>query len=181
MYKPITAFAVVLFLPCSFVIGQDARAPEPDTLNTVYYLDSAHHALTDLEKQTSTQGGGGLKNPFGRAKQIAKLKGDKSSVRFRSDQTIEFVISLTNNTDPTMLVLYPFTPKKDSREAVIGTAGGIGDQGFAFVRPIPLKISRYGQASYKIVPETTLKPGEYGFTAATMPIDFRCFGIDPAN
>jgi hypothetical protein len=70
--------------------------------------------------------------------------------------------------------LYRLEPKDGKRELVFGSATFLTGKSGDFIQ---LDISRFGEHSYKLVPTTQLKPGEYAFTTVDLQEVF-CFGLD---
>jgi hypothetical protein len=92
----------------------------------------------------------------------------------KSNQKMEFVVSLANGVDPNKYQLVSFQSKAGKRKAVLIEATWTGQK----ANPVflPCNISKFGD-SYKFTPSQTLSPGEYVFSASDSNDTFG-FGID---
>jgi hypothetical protein len=175
MKRSVPLLVVFLALTSSILTapGQNPKLPEPDTIGAVYFFDPAKNSLVELEKQiTASQ-----KHGWPKQKIVAVMKGEKAPLRFKSNQPMEFVVSLANGVDPSKFQLVAFTPKAGNREATIKEATWTGSK----INPIfqPFKISKFGSA-YKFTPSPALPPGEYAFSANDSQDAF-AFGVDEAG
>ncbi len=150
--------------------SQGQKLPEPENIGAFYFLDSANNSLIALEKQIATV----KKRGMFKGEVLAEIKGEKSPVRFKTDQKLEFVVSLPNGVDPNKSQLVIWTVKKGKREVVMVEATWTGSK----ANPVflPYNVTKFGNA-YKFTPARPLSAGEYAFSPSDS-YDTYCFGID---
>jgi hypothetical protein len=64
-------------------------------------------------------------------------------------------------------VLLHMTPKDDTRQAQLGTVGGIGGRGGGMGKSkdaVPCSVEKLGDGAFRVRPKEPLAPGEYAFT-----------------
>jgi hypothetical protein len=178
--------AAVCLLVSLFIIasGQESgKVQEPEYIGVFFLLEPATGNLIPLERQTP-EGKIKLKAMgFGGGESVLEVKGEKSPVRFRADQKLEFVVLVSSQqTDPQGIIqFFSLESKKGKRQLVISKAGSMGMSGKSVTseRAVPFNAAKYGASSFRIVPLQNLVPGEYGLGAPGNHDGF-CFGIDPA-
>jgi hypothetical protein len=157
-------------------------APEPEIADTFYRLDN--QALVPLERQTAAMKSSTRGFIVMSLKSAQEVPGAKSPVRFKSGQSLTFVVrSLLPpaNLDPnTVYVLRKLTPRRDSREFVT-TSGLVNPFWGSTTRspaasPLPVEFKLYGQYSLSLL-TPNLSPGEYALGRMYGPPVF-CFGVD---
>ena len=164
-------FALVVLLWPACIHAQDTkdpRAPEPEILSTVYYLDVAKSSLTTLERQTAKASSGMFHGS-------AEVKSERSPVRIDGDGAQDFVVSLPAGVDPSKFELFLMEVKKGKRRTVMASAKLFSVQ--VGKNSIEIAAKRYGNAAYKLSPVQKLPPGEYCFSPSDSNDSF-CFGID---
>ena len=96
---------------------------------------------------------------------VAEMQGERSPIRFKSDQPLEFVVNLGSWT-PEAVILYRFESKKGKRTTKMVRFNMLSlDLSSDMVkRPamIETQIKRIGNA-FKYSPTKPLPPGEYAF------------------
>jgi hypothetical protein len=161
-------------LPCSIGAIQQSNLPNPSYIGIVYYSDPSAKLLV-LDRQIPRPKASIKAFGFGGAKAIVELDAERASLRLPSNQELSFVVELPSGVDPREFQLYQFAVRNGKRQLVI-TSGNIfkGQQ----VRPaIQINISRKGENSYKLTPNSKLEAGEYAFIAGGST-EVYCFGVD---
>lgn len=168
--KAIEMLISILFLSLLFpnVCPQETQPPEPQTIGVLHFLDSAARSLTPLERQSA-------KGRAGFSGVNVELNGEKSGVRLRTDQKIEFIVRLAAGVDPNKFHLYPFEAKKGKRKLATAKSRVIFTRTGADT--IPFDVAKFGESSYKLTPTHNLPVGEYGFNSSDTNEVF-CFGVD---
>lgn len=125
---------------------------------------------------------------FGGGEGALQIPGERSSIRFKSGENIQFVVRApSQQTDPmTLIQFYSFESKKGVRKAVIVKVGAMGMSSKSTLsnNAVPFNVAKHGESSFRIVVSSTLPPGEYFFgviSEKNPTTDVFCFGIDPAE
>lgn len=153
----------------------------PEFVNQVYMWDKSNNSLKSLEKQKGTIETSTSAAPFyAKSTSFYKVDGEYSSVRKDNDNS--FVIKVMSGQDPRDLVeLIIFKPGKDGKDRYMpyyessGHAYG-GSSGEVKDIKIPISIKKVKDQVYEIIPDETLKNGEYGYKVIDK---FYCFGVGP--
>lgn len=155
---------------------------EPEFADVFFQLDAGK--LISLERQTTFIQGKASGFIVMSMKASWEIPGIKSSVRFHSDQPLDFVVRslfAQSAVDPsTFYFLRRLNVKKKTREMVVMT--GHASPGSATINndpaqdALPLTFTRYGDSSLKMT-TGPLPPGEYALSRPYAQIVF-CFGID---
>lgn len=169
----------------------DKKVQEPEFLGTFFLIDSTTGNLIPLERQTPAQNAKIKGFGLGGVEMSMIISGDKSPVRFKEGQKLNFVVlSSSQQIDPQGLVhLFSLDSAKAERHfqvAKVGFSGG-GDKSQASA--IQFNASKYGISSFMITPAEDLVQGEYLLSGAFSSASFGglsgpsndgfCFGIDP--
>jgi hypothetical protein len=162
--------SIALSLCAITAISQERKLPEPESIGVFYYLDAVNESLLPLDRQVAV----GKKRGLIKEQIVVQLVGEKSSVRLKTNQKMEFVVNLPNGIDPNKYHLYLFDVKKGKREIVLAQSTMTGAKS-NFVQ-VPCNITKFGGA-YKFTPSQTLAAGEYGFFPNDSNDSFS-FGID---
>jgi len=149
----------------------ETKAPEPESMNVVYFLDPSDQTLKPLPKDPAKVI---AKRGFASAKGFIQIPGAASPFRLKSGQDLEFVIKCAN---PDKYELFPFTKSKDKREAMVSAAKAKVFGGVTAERKggVTLDVSKVGDMVYRFV-VTAPEPGEYGFAVGWTVYGF---GVDP--
>jgi Cu/Ag efflux protein CusF len=149
---------------------QNSKQPEPATIGDVFLLDSSSQKLTPLPREPwKAIGKPGWTTGTG-AIQIA---GETSSLRIKTGDKTELVFNVGN---PESVRLYPLTRKKEKREfELVKVKSGFHPQR-KILDGIAADISKFGDSSYKLVPQSPLGAGEYVIDVSGKMFTF---GIDP--
>jgi len=178
----VSAIFCALFLFVSNSQAQVEKKPEePEYIGVFFFLNEGK--LSGLERQkpdtkVKVKGMG-----FGGAESLLQINGERSPVRFKSDQTLELVVRVTSQaTDPMSLIqFFRFEAKKGMRRLQLAKAGSMGMNGKSTINQnaVSFNAVKYGESSFKIVPANDLGPGEYCLSGQGNQDAF-CFGIDAA-
>jgi len=166
-------------------VGQEAKkVQEPEYLGIFFSLDSSTGNLIPLERLTPEYKIKTKAMGFGGAKSLLEFKGEKSPIRFKEAQKLEFVVLVSSQqTDPQGSIQFvSLEPLKGKRQIIIATANltSTTDKSVMGDRAVPFNVTKYGTSSFKISPAQNLPPGEYTL-GTTGTHDGFCFGIDPAK
>jgi hypothetical protein len=141
------------------VAGQTAKekAVEPESIGVFFYLDPASQELKrlpteDFKRHTSTH--------FASSTQSVQVSGEASSFRIASGDNAVFLFKVSE-AQLEHVRLFEFEVKKSEREYELGKRKGrdvVNNTG------LTVNIAKYGDSSYKLTPESPLKPGEYALT-----------------
>jgi hypothetical protein len=174
-----------VFAVAVFVVGISTRAfvrqndpIEPDAPNTVYYINSTDRPLIPLEL-AKAQMTAGTNSLTGAVEGHLLVQGNKSLVRFRSGERVEFVVRPSEPSQHIGIVFERFETQNGSRI-------------LKFVRdPKPSHSADHpgllafdstavGKSSTKLSIAYNLPEGEYGITITPHGIPPRvyCFGVD---
>jgi hypothetical protein len=117
------------------------------------------------------------------------MDGGRSALRIRTGDSLRFMIKMVSAMgDPSTLIqLYRFDSKKDSRQAVTGSQSRFGGSKESKVQ-VSFDVQKSGTDVFILIPSTRLAPGEYGFMNSmamnrsgmtSVTYTFYTFGIDP--
>lgn len=175
--------ACLLLIFCHAAFGQEVKkVQEPEYLGVFFLLDSSTGNLVPLERQTpvSKTKAAGLDG----MKSTIEIKGEKSPIRFKEGQKLEFVVLVSSQqTDPQgILQFFSLESKNGKRQLLIAKRSSMGTtvKTTANERAVPFNATKYGTSSFKITSAQNLPPGEYTLGAPGNNDGF-CFGIDPAD
>jgi len=168
--------ALMGLLPC---IGLAQNVPtqpaEPETIGIVYYLDSANNKLVPLPIEEYKAVGHAKGLGFGGATGVLVLEGAAAAVRIPATDGLAMVVRVSS---PEAAKLYLFTSKKKTREAELARVG-FGGTSVKQSTGIPLLVTKYGESSFKLTPESRLEPGEYAIEIPGRRLF--TFGIDASK
>jgi hypothetical protein len=182
MRRSLKLLAIPIILLSSLVgIAQEAQ-PEPEFANVFFRLDAGK--LIQLERQTPAIQGKASGFIVMSMKASWELPGAKSTVRFRSDQPLDFVVRSplsASDVDPsTLYLLRKLEVKKKVRELVVmighASPGGATMNNDPAQGALPVSFARYGASSLKIT-TGPLPSGEYVLSQTYAQTVF-CFGVD---
>lgn len=184
MVTQITRSVVSVLLLLSFVVAQEPqKAQEPEYLGIFYLLDSLTGNLVPLERQTPDYKMKVKAMGFGGGESLLEFKGEKSPMRFKEGQKLEFVVLVSSQQiDPQSIVqFFALQPKSGKRRLSIAKASSMGMSGKSTMneKAVSFNAAKYGTSSFKITPAQNLPPGEYAISTTSANDGF-CFGIDPA-
>jgi hypothetical protein len=167
------------------VLGQDVKkVQEPEYLGIFFLLDSSTGNLIPLERVTPEYKIKLKAMGLGGGRSLLEFKGEKSPIRFKEGQKLEFVVLVASQlTDPQgSLQFFSLEPLKGKRQIIMATAKvtSTTDKSVMSEKAVPFNATKYGTSSFKITAAQSLPPGEYTLSG-TGTHDGFCFGIDPAN
>ena len=169
-------WVILLALSLSACAAQTVadKMPEPESIGVFFYLDSTTQALKRLPKEDWKK-----HSKAGWTTVSTDLKLDGPSSPFRIPAAAKTVFVLRASEDSAEKTkLYRFDVKGGRREYEIGKWKR---RDFVPNPGISVDISKFGESSYKIVPESPLGPGEYAmFTGDTQSVVFT-FGVDASE
>jgi len=139
------------------------------TIGVVYFLDSSTQTLKALPDEPWTAR---RRDEAG----TIEVSGERSYLRIKSDKP-EFVFKIGNPEHAKLYALNRDFSKKDKDK---------GQRWFSLVHKvgkarevspgIPVEIKKFGESSYRLIPEPTLRPGEYAVLLSGSKVF--TFGID---
>ena len=151
------AAAVALSLVvCAAQTATDKPA-EPDSIGVFFYLDSATQTLKRLPREDFKKHTGG----FGSITQSVRVAGDASSFHLANDSKTTFVFKVFKDEEAAHIKLFQFNVKGSEREYDLGKWKR---RDFTPNEGVTINVSKFGESSYKLTPETSLAPGEYALT-----------------
>jgi hypothetical protein len=178
--KVLASLILAVLFVSSGIAQKDLAEPEFD--NVFFELDAGK--LIPLERQTALIQGKASGFIVMSSKAASEFPGAKSTVRFRSNQPLEFIVRspiASTTVDPsTLYVLRRLNAKKKSRELVIMTGHAAPfsastktdlAQGI-----LPITFVHYGASSLKVT-TGPLPSGEYALSQVYAQTVF-CFGTD---
>ena len=185
MKRCLTSAACLLIILCHVVVGQEPKkVQEPEYLGTFFLVDSDTGNLIPLERLPGESKIKVKAMGFGGGEGSIEFKGEKSSVRFKEGQKLEFVVLVSSQQiDPhTVIQFFSLESKKGKRRLLMAKAGFIGTSGKSVTseRAVAFNVAKYGTSSFRIIPAQPLPPGEYTLSGPGTNDGF-CFGIDAAN
>ena len=166
-------WATLIVLSLSACAAQTAtdKAPEPESIGVFFYLDSATQTLKRLPKEDWKRH---HKTGWSSTATDLTLDGTSSSFRIPAGGKGMFVFRASEDSAE-KAKLCRFIIKGDRREF---EQGKWKHRDYKPNPGIPVDIAKFGEASYKIVPEAPLEPGEYAlFTGETGAVVFT-FGVE---
>jgi hypothetical protein len=157
----------MLVLPLGLCKAQTAPAKpvEPTAIGVVYLLDPTTQELKKLPDEQWKQDGGqhpGLAS-------FVEVVGNQSSIRIKAGEATSFVFKTGS---PEKVSLYLFLVKKNKRYFEFEKRNRTG---VTPIKGLPVEVSKFGEDSYKLVPASTLAPGEYAINIAG---EVYTFGVD---
>jgi hypothetical protein len=171
---------VVVAVIAATCLVAKSQQPEPEFSGVFYSLDG--QTLNQLEHQNAAIHGSGGGFIVAGMKANYELDGAKSPVRYKSGESLTFVVKtpLATSIDPsTIFILRKLESKKKTREIVFMkghiTPFGGGMKTNMTEGQLPLKFSAYADG-VKITVDNP-QPGEYAFSLYGAP-NFYCFGVD---
>lgn len=125
-------------------------------IGVVFQLDSANQTLKPLpdEPWTALAHGGIIIPKTGGV----AISGSHSSFRIASGDKTEFVFKIGN---PEHAALYRCTEGKNERQFSLMQFKGALGRNHETDPGVPVLITRFGNSSYRLVPQSPLSPGEY--------------------
>jgi hypothetical protein len=120
---------------------------------------------------------------LGGVKSVLEIKGDKSPIRFKEGQQLEFVVLVSSQqTDPQgILQLFSLDSLNGKRQLILGKEGltSAGPKSVVNDKAVPFNATKYGTSSFKMRPAQNLPPGEYVLGTKDTTDGF-CFAVDAA-
>jgi hypothetical protein len=173
---------LVLLAFCAIAGAAQEILLEPEFADAFFRLDAGK--LVPLERETAAIQGKVSGFIVMNTKSSSEFPGTKSPVRFRSNQSLDFVVRSPlagSSVDPnTLYVLRKLNIKKKSRELVIvaGHASPLGASAKTDLAEgvLAVTFARYGASSIRMT-TAPLPPGEYALSRLYAQTVF-CFGVD---
>jgi hypothetical protein len=167
--------------------GAAPKAPDPTFLNQVYYYWS--DSLLPCPKTEGRMESKMKALGFGGSQMGYTMDGGRSALRIRTGDSLRFIIKMASMMgDPSTLIqLYRFDAKKDSRQAITSNQSRFGGNKGSKVQ-VSFDVQKSGADVFILIPSTRLAPGEYGFmntmamnqsSMASVSYTFYTFGVDP--
>ena len=160
---------LLAFVLCPAFCQSPTKPIEPDILGVAFLLDSTNQALKPLADEH-------FKSQIKRSgwtwvNGVIVVDGEHSTVRIAGGKQIEFVFKVEH---PESVKLYQATVEKNQRIFTVVKSHGAGTHEET-VPSIDAVLTKYGDSSYKLVPQSPLVPGEY---AVMYGRKVMTFGID---
>lgn len=162
------------------------KIKEPEYVGVFFRLNPTNGELISLERQnTEMRTSRADKFVTVDTKTIALIEGEKSPVRFKRGEKLDFIVKLNSQqNDPQGQIGFVlFESVKGKRQWVLGkgsastlSAFGSADD-ISQKRMVPYNFAKYGESSFKVSPVDQLLPGEYVLGIKGIAVSF-CFGID---
>lgn len=172
---------LLLLLGQSIESQETKKVQEPEFLGTYFLLEPGTGNLIRLERQSAVgkfelRGMG-----FGGGSSSIEIRGERSPVRFREGQKLEFVVLVASQqVDPHGMVEFFFLEPDDGKRKILaGKVGSMGSSSESTIgaAAVAFDASKYGASSFKVTPTDLLPPGEYGLGVRESKEAF-LFGID---
>lgn len=145
--------------------NNSSAGPDPEYMNQLYYVEDSNK-LVSLEKEKATMKTKTKLGGFGGASSAYVMEGSSSTVKLGKSKP-SFAVKIDANMmmmDPSsMLRLYKFDKKKDTRESIISKSGFGGKNNSVNTDGISCTIKKTSTGVYIVSPEEPLEPGEYAF------------------
>lgn len=175
---------VLAMLFCQSVLAQEKKTvAEPEYIGVFFYLEENGN-LVALERQTPESKFKLKALGYGGGESLLRIKGEKSTVRFKVDQKLAFVVRVSSQSiDPVSVIdFFRFNSKKGYRQITVAKVGtiGIGAKTTVSEFAVQFNVAKFGESSFKIVPANALTPGEYCLSGSGTQDGF-CFGIDAVS
>jgi len=182
--KVILMASIVMVCFASQVLAQGTKKVEEPEFIGVFFGLGEGGTLRQLERQTPEQKIKVKALGFGGGEGFLQIKGEQSSIRYRANEKIAFVVRVASQqTDPVSIIqFFRFEPFKGVRRLMLAKVGSIGisSKTTAGQSAISFDAAKYGESSFKVVPAYLLTPGEYCLSGPGTADGF-CFGIDAAT
>ncbi len=145
--------------------AQESKAVEPEYTSVFYFLRNGR--LVDLERQTPQA------TPKGK-NILFVIPGEKSAVRFNANESMEFVVRVSENYETAVATLqfFRFESQNGQRQSLVKKSDFISNKD-----SLGLRVEKYGNSSLMAIPTPQLEPGEYCISRTTIPNGY-CFGVD---
>lgn len=167
-----SCFTVLLIGMGLMIADAEAQMPiRPEKIGVLYLLQG--DSLTELPRVSGKKKTGLLVTA--RSKVRMELQGKTSDVMIEGNAKPTFAVTLPNG-DTSKLLLFVLKAKGKTREAVVGSGGGLAGESTAGAETIPLDFAEESADTYRITPAATLDPGEYAFALAGSN-EFSCFTV----
>jgi len=140
-----------------------SKSLEVQSIGVVYFLDSSSQTMKPLPEEMFKIGHSSVfKTAYAGAAMIASddVSGGRSSFRLSTGKP-EFVFRFGT---PENAKLYVSTQNKNQRRFAAVRVNK--DNSVAILPGIPVEITQFGESSYKMVPQSSLSPGEYSIILA---------------
>ena len=145
--------------------GATGKPAEPDEIGVVFSLDSTTHGLKPLPSEPwKAKSKAGWYSSTG----VVEVSGVSSVFRIKSNETTEFIFKTEH---PESVKIYAFVPKKNNRQVDVVKLGRAQES----IPGIPTVLTKFGDSSYRLVPDSPLGPGEYTISMAGKMFTF---GVD---
>lgn len=178
--RRVLTLVVGLFLLAEPTWGQEPKkVQEPEYLGTYFALEPSTGNLIPLERQTAAQKVEVHAMGLGGASTSIEIRGEKSRVRFKEGQKLDFVVlASSQQIDPHGIVEFFFFEPDDGMRKILMGKVSLGGGGTTMgAAAVPFDASKYGASSFKITPTELLPPGEYGLSVQGSKDAF-LFGVD---
>jgi hypothetical protein len=166
-------YAAVLLTTLAALCAAQApleKTVEPEAFGAFFYLDSSAGTLKqlpreDFRRHTSTG--------FSTVTQSVMVSGEASPFHVTGDAQPTFVFKVFKDEEAARAKLFQFNIKGSDREYDLSKwhhKESTTNTG------LPLNIAKFGQASFKVTPESPLAPGEYALTLGPTVFTFSVSG-----
>lgn len=168
VYKSMAVISFVALGLTTFAQDSEIKVPEPEFIGNSVYV-TADGQIQKLEKQKpSTKAAGNASlylTGIGKVKSKNVVQGARSTTQISERQNLVFIVKAFNNgVDPSETInifQMEANPNKNIRTietASVSTFGGAESNDLKY---IPFQAKKYGEASFLLVIDKVLAPGEY--------------------
>lgn len=157
---------IALLLSVCAAQTETGKLPEPESIGVIFYFESGTQALKRLPKEDyKTHRGGGWS-----ITDNVKVAGAASSFQVANNEKLTFVFKASGESAE-KAKLFRFTVKKTEREYEVGKWKR---RDFTPNEGLSYTLAKFGDSSYKLIPDEALAPGEY---ALVLPTGLFTFGV----
>jgi hypothetical protein len=161
---------IALLLSVCAAQTETGKLPEPESIDVFFYLESGTQTLKQLPKEDYKKHRGGAWS----ITDNVKVAGAASSFQIANNEKPTFVFKASVESAE-KAKLFRFTVKGTEREYELGKWKR---RDFTPNEGLSHTLAKFGDSSYKLIPDEALAPGEYALVFSTAVFTF---GISPSS